>query len=80
MDWLQDNESATYDELTLIDLSIFPAISPTDTKSGSHTLPVARIPLRLSAHDGSPLATPSGEAEAQAEAGCRGESCSQSDS
>ena len=33
------------DEVTLVDVSVFPAVGAQGTQSGGHTLPVARIPL-----------------------------------
>lgn len=33
------------DEVTLVDVSVFPAVSTQGTQSGGHTLPVARVPL-----------------------------------
>jgi hypothetical protein len=45
MDWTQSAEEDDSDELTLIDVSVLPAISSGNGQSGGHTLPVARVPL-----------------------------------
>lgn len=45
MDWTRSVESEVVDELTLVDVSIFPAVSTGNGQSGGHTLPVARVPL-----------------------------------
>jgi len=41
----QPSEGEAGDEVTLVDVSIFPAVSTQGTQSGGHTLPVARVPL-----------------------------------
>jgi hypothetical protein len=40
-----EEPSKDVDEVTLVDVSILPAVSAQGTQSGGHTLPVARVPL-----------------------------------
>lgn len=39
------NEQASADEVTLQDVTVFPAVSPIGTQAAGHHLPVARVPL-----------------------------------
>lgn len=35
----------TRDEVTLVDVTVFPAVGTVGTRSGGHSLPIARVPL-----------------------------------